>query len=288
MVNMKSVNYTDKGEEGHRTEAEIQSLRAAFTQEVVVWHKLDHPNVTKFIGATMGSSELQIRTENGQIGMSSDICCVVVEYLPDAIPYQVLRGIASLTRLQHVPRREGIEESFENGTLSLSFLNIASIRRGFTILITFTTSAISRHTLSLARYTRNMLLALRHANSEKVSKIYGLHYLKGQRLHIISSIDTVGAPIRVLSSIALILQSFYIGGRVNSSSVLAGFNIEFLSTSFNKETTILSSASASPGSGSEEIPEGEGDYRSVEGAGDGSQGGYICDGEDVIEAKDEE
>ncbi|KAL7604374.1 serine/threonine-protein kinase STY13 [Lactuca sativa] len=77
-----AVKLLDWGEEGHRSEAEIQSLRAAFTQEVVVWHKLDHPNVTKFIGATMGSSELQVQTENGQIGMPSNICCVVVEYLP--------------------------------------------------------------------------------------------------------------------------------------------------------------------------------------------------------------
>ncbi|XP_076913363.1 serine/threonine-protein kinase 52-like [Bidens hawaiensis] len=77
-----AVKLLDWGEEGHRTEAEIQSLRAAFTQEVAVWHKLDHPNVTKFIGATMGSSELNIQTENGQIGMPSNVCCVVVEYLP--------------------------------------------------------------------------------------------------------------------------------------------------------------------------------------------------------------
>ncbi|XP_028064508.1 serine/threonine-protein kinase STY46-like [Camellia sinensis] len=39
----------DWGEESHRTEAEIASLRAAFTQEVAVWHKLDHPNVTKVL-----------------------------------------------------------------------------------------------------------------------------------------------------------------------------------------------------------------------------------------------
>ncbi|RVW52870.1 hypothetical protein CK203_089607 [Vitis vinifera] len=38
---------TAKMSPGHRTEAEIASLRAAFTQEVAVWHKLDHPNVTK-------------------------------------------------------------------------------------------------------------------------------------------------------------------------------------------------------------------------------------------------
>ncbi|KAJ9163732.1 hypothetical protein P3X46_023367 [Hevea brasiliensis] len=77
-----AVKLLDWGEEGHRTEAEIAALRAAFSQEVAVWHKLDHPNVTKFIGATMGSAELQIQTENGQIGMPSNICCVVVEYLP--------------------------------------------------------------------------------------------------------------------------------------------------------------------------------------------------------------
>ncbi|CAL1406472.1 unnamed protein product [Linum trigynum] len=77
-----AVKLLDWGEEGHRTEAEIASLRADFTQEVAVWHKLDHPNVTKFIGATMGSSDLHIQTENGQINMPKNICCVVVEYLP--------------------------------------------------------------------------------------------------------------------------------------------------------------------------------------------------------------
>ncbi|XP_020230314.1 serine/threonine-protein kinase STY13 [Cajanus cajan] len=76
-----AVKMLDWGEEGHRTEAEINALRSAFTQEVAVWHKLQHPNVTKFIGATMGSSELQIQTDNGLISMPSNICCVVVEYL---------------------------------------------------------------------------------------------------------------------------------------------------------------------------------------------------------------
>nr|AFK43156.1 unknown [Lotus japonicus] len=76
-----AVKLLDWGEEGQRTEAEVASLRAAFIQEVAVWHKLDHPNVTKFIGATMGSSELRIQTDNGLISMPSNICCVVVEYL---------------------------------------------------------------------------------------------------------------------------------------------------------------------------------------------------------------
>ncbi|XP_042059703.1 serine/threonine-protein kinase STY8-like [Salvia splendens] len=48
----------DWGEEGHRTEAEIQALRSAFTQEVVVWHKLDHPNVTK-VNSSMSNSSLR-------------------------------------------------------------------------------------------------------------------------------------------------------------------------------------------------------------------------------------
>lgn len=30
----------------------------------------------------MGSADLNIQTENGHIGMPSNICCVVVEYLP--------------------------------------------------------------------------------------------------------------------------------------------------------------------------------------------------------------
>ncbi|KAE8021550.1 hypothetical protein FH972_007431 [Carpinus fangiana] len=77
-----AVKLLDWGEEGHRSDAEIASLRAAFTQEVAVWHKLDHPNVTKFIGATMGTSELNLQTDNGHVGMPSNICCVVVEYCP--------------------------------------------------------------------------------------------------------------------------------------------------------------------------------------------------------------
>ncbi|KAI7745708.1 hypothetical protein M8C21_022185 [Ambrosia artemisiifolia] len=83
---------------------------------------------------------------------------------------------ASIADIDFVKRREGIEESFEDGTLS--FLSIASIRHGFNILNTLTLLSISRHTSSLATYTRNMLLALRHANGQEACKIYGLEYLK--------------------------------------------------------------------------------------------------------------
>ncbi|CAN6860489.1 unnamed protein product, partial [Brassica oleracea] len=73
-----AVKLLDWGEEGHRSEAEIVSLRADFAQEVAVWHKLNHPNVTKFIGAIMGASGLQLQTESGPIAMPNNIymlCC---------------------------------------------------------------------------------------------------------------------------------------------------------------------------------------------------------------------
>lgn len=73
------MKLLDWGEEGHTSEAEIVSLKADFAQEVAVWHKLDHPNVTKFIGATMGASCLQLQTESGPLAMPNSICCVVVE-----------------------------------------------------------------------------------------------------------------------------------------------------------------------------------------------------------------
>ncbi|KAF8378299.1 hypothetical protein HHK36_029638 [Tetracentron sinense] len=87
-----AVKLLDWGEENHRTEAELTSLRTAFTQEVAVWNKLDHPNVTKFIGATMGRPELNIQTENGQIGMPSNLCCVVVEYLPGGLKSYLIKN----------------------------------------------------------------------------------------------------------------------------------------------------------------------------------------------------
>lgn len=42
-----TVKVLDWGEDGMSTDAETAALRASFQQEVAVWHKLDHPNVTK-------------------------------------------------------------------------------------------------------------------------------------------------------------------------------------------------------------------------------------------------
>lgn len=41
---MKVFNW---GEDGIATAAEAAAIRSSFCQEVAVWHKLDHPNVTK-------------------------------------------------------------------------------------------------------------------------------------------------------------------------------------------------------------------------------------------------
>ncbi|PHT40190.1 DNA-directed RNA polymerase subunit alpha [Capsicum baccatum] len=81
-----------QGEEGHRMKDEIVSLRAAFTQEVSVWHKLDHPNVTKFleynliytIGIAIGSTLL------GEIE-GTCITCVKSEKVPHE--YSTITGI---------------------------------------------------------------------------------------------------------------------------------------------------------------------------------------------------
>ncbi|KAF5782438.1 putative dual-specificity kinase TKL-Pl-4 family [Helianthus annuus] len=81
-----AVKVLDWGEDGLATVAETANLRTSFRQEVAVWHKLDHPNVTKFVGASMGTSDLKIPLNNasnsGHNSLPSRACCVVVEYLP--------------------------------------------------------------------------------------------------------------------------------------------------------------------------------------------------------------
>ncbi|XAR49073.1 Dual-specificity kinase [Bertholletia excelsa] len=78
-----AVKLLDWGEDGMMTTAETAALRASFRQEVAVWQKLDHLNVTKFIGASMGTSNLKIPSKNSTdtTTMPSSTCCVVVEYL---------------------------------------------------------------------------------------------------------------------------------------------------------------------------------------------------------------
>ncbi|TXG63689.1 hypothetical protein EZV62_010683 [Acer yangbiense] len=81
-----AVKVLDWGEDGMATAAETAALRASFRQEVAVWQKLDHLNVTKFIGASMGTSNLKIPSQSDtsdyRNSLPSRACCVVLEYLP--------------------------------------------------------------------------------------------------------------------------------------------------------------------------------------------------------------
>lgn len=78
---------------------------------------------------------------------------------------------ATIADTDFFKRRAGVEEYFEDGTVS--FLSIASILHGLRVLNTLTMSSISRHTSSLATYVRKALSALRHGNGERVCTIYG-------------------------------------------------------------------------------------------------------------------
>ncbi|XP_022734951.1 molybdenum cofactor sulfurase-like isoform X3 [Durio zibethinus] len=83
---------------------------------------------------------------------------------------------ASIADIDFVRRRDGVEEHFEDGTIS--FLSIASIRHGFKIFNTLTTSAMCRHIMSLAMFLKKKLLAFRHENGESVCTLYDNTSLK--------------------------------------------------------------------------------------------------------------
>ncbi|KAF8660629.1 hypothetical protein HU200_057535 [Digitaria exilis] len=77
-----AVKVLDWGSDGHDTSAKH---REAFEKEVAVWQKLDHPNVTKFVGASMGTSQLKIpkkgsTSSGGGRSVPSECCVVVVEF----------------------------------------------------------------------------------------------------------------------------------------------------------------------------------------------------------------
>ncbi|KAM0995639.1 hypothetical protein ACFX13_005796 [Malus domestica] len=83
-----AVKILDWGEDGIATAAETAALRASFQQEVAVWHKLDHPNIPKFVGASMGTSNLKIPVKNtsndSHNSPPSRAGCVIVEFVPGA------------------------------------------------------------------------------------------------------------------------------------------------------------------------------------------------------------
>eukprot|EP00850_Spirogloea_muscicola_P008436 SM000045S16181 [mRNA] locus=s45:160021:162079:+ [translate_table: standard] len=82
-----AVKLLEWGEENTMSRAQLHSLRAAFEQEVAIWHTLSNPNVTQFIGAALGSKDgflipSSTDGDNCLVSMSANVCCVVVEFLP--------------------------------------------------------------------------------------------------------------------------------------------------------------------------------------------------------------
>ncbi|XP_047980394.1 serine/threonine-protein kinase STY13-like isoform X2 [Salvia hispanica] len=82
----KMLLVLEWGEDGMTTAEESDALQTSFRQEVAVWHKLDHPNVTKFVGASIGTANLKLPSEGALAAsfnsLPSSACCVVVEYIP--------------------------------------------------------------------------------------------------------------------------------------------------------------------------------------------------------------
>nr|BAJ93563.1 predicted protein [Hordeum vulgare subsp. vulgare] len=74
-----AVKVLDWGQEGQESSSKH---REALEKEVAVWQKLDHPNVTKFVGASMGTSQLKIPAakKGGSSHGPGQRCVVVVEY----------------------------------------------------------------------------------------------------------------------------------------------------------------------------------------------------------------
>lgn len=60
------MKVLDWGEDGVATAAETAALRASFKQEVAVWHKLDHPNVTKVKVPTLKSHLFKLMNKVGE------------------------------------------------------------------------------------------------------------------------------------------------------------------------------------------------------------------------------
>ncbi|KAL5214179.1 hypothetical protein ABZP36_003331 [Zizania latifolia] len=90
-----AVKLLDWGEDGYSTPEEIAHMRKSLEEVVTVWQKLDHPNITKFIGASMGTTNLMIPPSDdddvtssgggarnkGNVPLPDRACCVVVEFL---------------------------------------------------------------------------------------------------------------------------------------------------------------------------------------------------------------
>ncbi|XP_076955081.1 serine/threonine-protein kinase 52-like [Bidens hawaiensis] len=121
-----AVKLLDWGEDDMATITELASLRASFRQEVAVWYKLDHPNVTSFVGASMGTSNLKIPERTQSDGpmdqLPSKACCVVVEFLTGG----TLKGLLYKNRRKKLPFKVVIQLAMDLAR-GLSYLHSKKI-----------------------------------------------------------------------------------------------------------------------------------------------------------------
>ncbi|CAI9293980.1 unnamed protein product [Lactuca saligna] len=120
-----AVKLLDWGEDDMATTNELAALRASFQQEVAVWQKLDHPNVTSFIGASMGTSNLKIPAKNSSddpTELPSKACCVVVEFLRGG----TLKGLLYRNRKKKLPYKIVIQLALDLAR-GLSYLHSKKI-----------------------------------------------------------------------------------------------------------------------------------------------------------------
>ncbi|KAL4564529.1 hypothetical protein LXL04_028593 [Taraxacum kok-saghyz] len=121
-----AVKLLDWGEDDMATTTELANLRASFQQEVAVWQKLDHPNVTSFIGASMGTSNLKIpankHSSDGPTELPSKACCVVVEFLRGG----TLKGLLYKNRKRKLPYKVVIQLALDLSR-GLSYLHSKKI-----------------------------------------------------------------------------------------------------------------------------------------------------------------
>ncbi|KAI3496477.1 hypothetical protein L1887_38841 [Cichorium endivia] len=119
-----AVKLLDWGEDDMASTNELAALRASFKQEVAVWQKLDHPNVTSFIGASMGTSNLKIPTKNSDPTekLPSKACCVVVEFLTGG----TLKGLLYKNRKRKLPYKAVVKLALDLAR-GLSYLHSKKI-----------------------------------------------------------------------------------------------------------------------------------------------------------------
>ncbi|XP_050207031.1 serine/threonine-protein kinase STY13-like [Mercurialis annua] len=81
-VKQVAVKLVDWGDETRLPLPHIASLRTAVKQEASVWYHLDHPNVSKLIGAVTDISEEELKGRCSHSGMPMKMCCFVTDYYP--------------------------------------------------------------------------------------------------------------------------------------------------------------------------------------------------------------